>query len=293
MMPAHAAAGSGSTLAAMGTEKRQRQKAARKARLEAAREAQVKARRRQRLYTYGGIAAVLVVTIVGIAALLRDDNDSGSGEDEIAAPGEGEVNGTEPPPPGDGEPADCPAEDGSSEQRTEFPAPQQMCIDPAKTYVANVSTTAGDFTMELDASIAPNTVNNFVVLARYHYYDDVAFHRIIPDFVVQGGDPVGEPPGTGGPGYQFADELPTEPSEAGNYYASGSVAMANSGPNTNGSQFFVVTGASGEALPPQYSLFGTVTDGMDVVLELEAAGTPSGEPSEDVRINTVTITEAS
>jgi peptidylprolyl isomerase len=130
-------------------------------------------------------------------------------------------------------------------------------------------------------------VNNFVFLARNKFYDGVKFHRIIPGFVVQGGDPQGT--GQGGPGYQFADELPTQTGG----YRIGSVAMANSGPDTNGSQFFIVTGAEGIQLPPKYSLFGTVTAGMDTTVKaLEAVGTPgAGTPSEEVVMTSVRITE--
>ena len=116
---------------------------------------------------------------------------------------------------------------------------------------------------------APKTVNNFVVLARYHYYDGIVFHRIIPGFVLQGGDPQGD--GRGGPGYRFEDELPP----AGRYEV-GSLAMANAGPDTNGSQFFVISGPDGVRLPPQYSLFGKVVKGLDVVADIESVGTPSG-----------------
>jgi cyclophilin family peptidyl-prolyl cis-trans isomerase len=149
-----------------------------------------------------------------------------------------------------------------------------------------VETTKGTFTIALDAENAPGTVNSFVNLARYHYFDGVAFHRIIPDFVVQGGDAVGDPPGTGGPGYEIQDELPAAVGD----YVEGSVAMANSGPNTNGSQFFVWLGPN--PLPgPSYSLFGKVTKGLDVVKKLEAVGTPEGTPKEDVEMTKVTITE--
>ena len=121
-------------------------------------------------------------------------------------------------------------------------------------------------------------------LARHQYFDDTPCHRIIPNFVVQCGDPTGT--GTGGPGYSFADELP----EAGEYKI-GSIAMANSGPDTNGSQFFIITGENGAALPPSYSLFGAVTEGFDeTVVAMEAAGTPSGTPSEPVDIESVVIT---
>ncbi len=159
--------------------------------------------------------------------------------------------------------------------------------DTSSLNAAEVVTTRGTFTIELDASVAPNTVNNFVVLARYHYYDDVPFHRIIPGFVVQGGDATGNPLGTGGPGYTFEDESPEDGA-----YEIGSVAMANSGPDTNGSQFFVVTGEQGVALPSLYSLFGTVTDGLDVVLDIESTGLQSGAPVEETLIESVTVTES-
>ena len=182
----------------------------------------------------------------------------------------------------------CPKADGTSPRTTKFSAAPPMCIDPAKTYVAHVSTDVGTFDITLDAKAAPKTVNNFVFLAEYHYYDGTVFHRVIPDFVVQGGDPTGT--GTGGPGYTFADELP----KAGAYKL-GSVAMANSGPNTNGSQFFIVTGDAGASLQPNYSLFGQVTQGLDVVAAIDAVGIPGtqdGVPSEVVTIKSVTIKES-
>jgi cyclophilin family peptidyl-prolyl cis-trans isomerase len=130
-------------------------------------------------------------------------------------------------------PTPCPAVDGSSEKRQEFDGPPPMCIDPAKRYTAVIDTSVGSMTVALDAVAAPQTVNNFVFLARYHYFDGIIFHRIIKGFMCQGGDPTGT--GRGGPGYRFADELP-----APGRYEIGSVAMANAGPNTNGSQFFLV-----------------------------------------------------
>ncbi|HEX2117839.1 MAG TPA: peptidylprolyl isomerase, partial [Acidimicrobiales bacterium] len=170
--------------------------------------------------------------------------------------------------------------------RTEFPEPPPMCIDPAKRYSAEVVTSLGTLVIALDAATAPKTVNNFVVLARYHYFDDVIFHRIIPGFVIQGGDPQGT--GMGGPGYRFEDELPRP-----GRYEIGSLAMANAGPNTNGSQFFIICGMSGMQLPPQYSLFGKVVDGLDVVLELEKVGTAgAGVPKQKVYMESVTITES-
>jgi cyclophilin family peptidyl-prolyl cis-trans isomerase len=144
----------------------------------------------------------------------------------------------------------------------------------------------GTIVIALDPIAAPKTVNNFVFLARYHYYDGIIFHRVIKGFVAQGGDPTGT--GRGGPGYRFEDELPS----AGRYEI-GSLAMANAGPNTNGSQFFIISGPSGVGLPPNYSLFGKVVKGLDVVEAIQNVRTGSGDkPVEDVVIKSVTVTEA-
>jgi cyclophilin family peptidyl-prolyl cis-trans isomerase len=181
---------------------------------------------------------------------------------------------------------DAPAADGSSEKRQQFEGPPPMVIDPEKRYTAEMVTNKGTVVIALDPAIAPKTVNNFVFLARWHYYDGVPFHRIIPGFVIQGGDPTGR--GTGGPGYKFEDELP-KPGR----YEMGSLAMANAGPNTNGSQFFIISGPDGMRLPPQYSLFGKVVKGLEVVQALNDIGSPgAGTPREPVHMETVTITES-
>jgi cyclophilin family peptidyl-prolyl cis-trans isomerase len=159
-----------------------------------------------------------------------------------------------------------------------------MCIDPDQRYEAQMVTSEGTLTIALDPVAAPRTVNNFVVLARYHYFDGIRFHRIIPGFVIQGGDPKGN--GRGGPGYTFPDELPPP-----GRYEVGSLAMANAGPDTNGSQFFVISGRDGTSLPPQYSLFGKVVAGLDVVATLDALGSSSGKPKGKPTIEAVTITE--
>ena len=180
----------------------------------------------------------------------------------------------------------CPAEDGTSPVRREFREPPPMCVDPSKRYTATMETSMGTLTIALDAATAPSTVNNFVVLARYHYYDGVIFHRIINGFMCQGGDPTGT--GRGGPGYRFADELP-KPGR----YEIGSLAMANAGPNTNGSQFFLISGPNGAGLPPQYSLFGKVVQGLDVVDAMQRVETDRNDrPLTDVTIDSVTITES-
>jgi peptidylprolyl isomerase len=177
-----------------------------------------------------------------------------------------------------------PNPDGSSEKRQKFDAAPPMIIDPAKNYSATMVTSKGTMEMVLDAAGAPVTVNSFVFLARWHYYDGIVFHRVIPGFVLQGGDPTGT--GAGGPGYRFDDELP-KPGR----YELGSLAMANAGPNTNGSQFFVISGPDGMRLPPLYALFGKVVKGLDVVQAINDIGTASGRPNEQVVIESVTIHE--
>ncbi len=180
---------------------------------------------------------------------------------------------------------ECPDPSGSSPQRRKFDAEPPMCIDTTKRYTAVMETSMGTMTIALDPVSAPRTVNSFVVLARYHYFDGIVFHRVIPGFVLQGGDPTGT--GTGGPGYKFADELP-KPGR----YELGSLAMANAGSDTNGSQFFVISGPDGMALPPKYSLFGKVVSGLETVAAIDAVGTPQGKPKERVTIEKVTISES-
>jgi cyclophilin family peptidyl-prolyl cis-trans isomerase len=130
--------------------------------------------------------------------------------------------------------------------------------DTDKLYRATIVTNRGTIVMDLDPQLAPNTVNNFVGLARDGYYDNLTFHRVVPDFVIQGGCPEGS--GRGGPGYKFADE-PVKSD-----YTLGAVAMANSGPDTNGSQFFICIDDCTRKLTPNYNLFGHVVEGMDVAL---------------------------
>ncbi|MCB0003660.1 MAG: peptidylprolyl isomerase [Anaerolineae bacterium] len=133
-----------------------------------------------------------------------------------------------------------------------------MAIDPKKNYAATIETNRGTIEIEFFALDAPITVNNFVFLANQRFYDGVTFHRVIPDFVIQGGDPTGT--GRGGPGYKFADELRGNPHRHG----TGTLSMANAGPNTNGSQFFI-THSPQPHLDGRHTVFGKVTSGMDVV----------------------------
>lgn len=168
-------------------------------------------------------------------------------------------------------------------ERPRFEEPPALEIDPDVTYTATLDTSCGEIVMELDAGAAPVAVNNFVFLARQGYYDGLTFHRTVPGFVIQGGDPFGN--GTGGPGYQFADELPDDG------YPKGTVAMANSGPDTNGSQFFIVSG-NADQLPNAYSKFGEVTAGLDIAETIESLGDPTTQaPEKPVYIYSVTIRE--
>jgi cyclophilin family peptidyl-prolyl cis-trans isomerase len=141
--------------------------------------------------------------------------------------------------------------------KNQWGAPPSMALDASKRYTATIETSLGAIEVELLAALAPKTVNNFVFLAMQGFYTNVPFHRVIDGFMIQTGDPTGT--GTGGPGYRFEDEPVTTP------YRLGTLAMANAGRNTNGSQFFIVQGPSGVRLPPQYTIFGQVTQGMDVV----------------------------
>ncbi len=136
----------------------------------------------------------------------------------------------------------------------------EQVIDPGKRYTAVIATDKGEIEIALDPSRAPRTVNNFVFLTRNGFYDGLTFHRVVPGFVIQGGCPNGS--GTGGPGYKFADE------PVSGEYIAGAVAMANSGPNSNGSQFFICTEDDRHKLAKSYNLFGQVTRGLDVVLQV-------------------------
>ncbi|TMD23459.1 MAG: peptidylprolyl isomerase [Chloroflexi bacterium] len=135
-----------------------------------------------------------------------------------------------------------------------------MAINTAHHFLVTIKTAKGDITLCLDPKLAPNTVNNFVFLARNQFYNGLKFHRVEASFVIQGGDPKGD--GTGGPGYKFNDE------PVSGEYTAGAVAMANSGPNTNGSQFFICTVDDSKKLQKLYNLFGYVQTGMDVVLKI-------------------------
>lgn len=165
-----------------------------------------------------------------------------------------------------------------------YKTPPEMQIDTSKTYTATIETEKGDLVVELYADKVPNTVNNFVFLAREGFYDNTTFHRVISDFMAQAGDPTGS--GRGGPGYRFADEFDrslkhTEP---------GILSMANAGPNTNGSQFFI-TFAATPWLDGRHAVFGKVIEGLEV-LDLITIRDPQTARKPGDLIKTITITEA-
>ena len=280
----------------MGTAKRERQKANKAKREQEVARQQTRSRStRIGLLVAGAIVAVFV--LVFVAGQFIDDDEADdtlvtseeptsteAAETDDAAADDADSESAAAPEATVG----CPPVEGSDEQIQSFDGPPPMCLDPDATYSAKITTNVGEVTVELDQEQAPNTVNNFVFLARYNYFDDTECHRVIQGFVTQCGDPTAT--GQGGPGYEFADELP-----AAGAYEIGSVAMANSGPDTNGSQFFIITGESGAQLPPAYSLFGAVVESdLGVVTELDALGSvdQSGVSTEEIRIVDVEIIEA-
>jgi cyclophilin family peptidyl-prolyl cis-trans isomerase len=276
------------------TQKRERQRQSQQARQAAAAAARKRQQARSRAIAGGFLALVLVAGVAVLVSPGGDDQDVASEGSTTTAVSPSTTAARKPVTlpsvsPGASIKGDtpCPPTDGTAQRTTSFEKPPPLCVAVSKTYTAEMQTSKGTMTIDLDVKNATKTVNNFVVLARYKYFDGIAFHRIIPGFVIQGGDPLQN--GGGGPGYRFDDELPKPGS-----YKIGSLAMANSGANTNGSQFFIITGDAGVSLQPQYSLFGQVTQGLDVVKAIEEVGIPgveAGKPSEVVKILTVTIKE--
>lgn len=289
----------------MGTPKRERQKLNRSTKLEELAKANQTAKRKSQVIRYVSIAAVAAVAIIGYAVLTKNKDKTVStaspvttveGSGSTVAGGSTSVPvittaaTITPAPAGKSITGDtpCPKADGSEERVSTFAKAPPMCIDAAKTYTATIETNKGTYKALLDTKNAPKTVNNFVVLARYHYYDATPCHRILKGFMAQCGDPTGQ--GNGSPGYTIPDELPKASSD----YKPGTLAMANtSKPNTGGSQFFTMFR---DGLAPQYSIFGQVTEGLDTTIKaLEAVGNPSPTgvaPTEPVSITKVTITES-
>ncbi len=285
----------------MGTsaEKHARQKQGRNSKIQEATIRAKQSSRRRRVVTAIGVVLGLAIVAAGVWILVGsgDDDDTATSTTTTSAPSSDESTTTVPsdavelPRPPEGITLDtetpCPPAEGTEKRVEKFAGPPPTCIDPEATYTATFSTTKGDFTATLATQTAPVSVNNFVVLARYRFYDGVPFHRIVPGFVIQAGDGDGDPWGSNELGYTIQDELPASSAE----YVDYSLAMANAGPNTNGSQFFVVLPGGGAQLQPAYSLFGQVTEGQDVVAAIGQLGDAQQKPTEAVVINSVTINE--
>jgi cyclophilin family peptidyl-prolyl cis-trans isomerase len=198
---------------------------------------------------------------------------------------------TASPPPSDyagfrAQPTACGAEAPPEAVATTYDVPQDMAIDPASTPTATIATSCGDIVVELDPAAAPATVNSFVFLAEAGYFDGTVSHRVLPGFVIQMGDPTGT--GSGSPGYVVPDELPAP----GTVYTTGTVAMANAGPGTSGSQFFITLSDVG--LPADYTIFGRVVDSatLDAIASVPLGPGAQGEvsvPLETVYIESVTV----
>ena len=282
----------------MPSEKRQRQDEGRLTRLEQQQIVDKRSQRMRQIRSLGLLLGALIVVAFLISQLSGDDkstdvSSTDASSTTVTAAGADEVAVVLPPPGAaiTGE-TPCPEPDGSSDRTTSFEQAPPTCIDNGTTYTATLETTEGTVVIKLDSAAAPETVNNFVVLSRYHFYDGVAFHRIIPGFMNQAGDPVGPTPGTGGPGYT----IPDEPPEGDSPYPAGTLAMANTGqPDTGGSQWFITVGSGGDQLTPTYTVFGHVTEGQDIVDAINQYGdaATNGTPkTKIVTINTITISES-
>jgi len=274
----------------MGTDKRARQKELHRTRLDEARRAAEVSARKRRIINIVLAVVIALVIVAGAAWLGRDDKKStaASTDTSTTLP----VSETSTSIPGGttttiASTTACPAADGSSPRTQSFETPPPVCIDATKTYTAAIDTDLGSFTVALDPTKAPITVNNFVVLARYQFFDGLKFHRIVPNFVIQGGDPEGT--GAGGPGYTISEEPPADKT-----YQKYDLAMAKTdAPNSTGSQFFVVTGDPAPLNQvATYSLFGHVTAGTDVVDKIGAVEVNGQTPKTPVMMTKVTITES-
>lgn len=256
------------------TDRRQRQKEQRAAKREAEQKAAQRSELFRRLVTALGFG-VVVIAIFVIPGLLEPDESSlpGSYEDYRS------------------QPTACRADQPAPEQVMSFESAEtQSDITPSSSVTATLTTSCGDIVIELDPANSPDTVNSFVFLARQGFYDGQIFHRVAADFVIQGGDP--DANGTGGPGYLVTDEFPGE----GFTYEPGVVAMANSGSNSTGSQFFIAIGENVQFLTPTFSILGKVISGMDTLERIAKVptGTAPGTveqslPLESVYIESISI----
>ena len=244
----------------------------------AERRAAERARQRRNRIIVGVLVGALALGGIALATMAFLGGDE---QEERARPEAGPSPSQSPEGTGD---VACDAEvpEVAGEEKPQFDQAPEMQIDQNADYTATMQTSCGTIELELYAKETPVTVNSFVFLARQGFFDGLTFHRVVPDFVIQGGDPAGD--GTGGPGYQFENEEV----EGLDFDRPGLLAMANSGPDTNGSQFFI-TLAPTPNLDEGYTLFGEVTEGMEAVNEIASYGQGDGPPSKTVYIEKVTI----
>jgi cyclophilin family peptidyl-prolyl cis-trans isomerase len=265
-------------------------------RLRARREAErQRARRRRALLAYGTLGLVVVVAAVAGGLWLTGNDDSPAGAAATTAgaatTAPAQFNDARAGAPTAPAQVACGGKIPPKVQHPTFSKPPTTKVDPDKTYLATLQTSCGDVTIRLDPKKAPETTANFVFLAGRHFYDSTWFHRIVPGGaagigVIQGGDPEGT--GRGGPGYAIKDELPSGPEAYKKY----SVAMANSGPDSGGSQFFVNFEDNSKGLQPNYSVFGEVVDGREVVdkiAQVPVGGQTGDTPTQSVWIEKLTV----
>lgn len=270
----------------MPTEKRQRQKAGRQARLAA----QQKTQKRRQTLRRVVIVAIVAAVVVGISILIfRPSKKSASSTTSTTTP----TSSAQLAANTASKAAGCPESPSTQLPAPTWKSPPPMTVDTSKTYTTTIKTDLGTITADLDAKTAPTAVNDFVFLAKQNYYHCLTFHRVIPQFMDQTGDPTGT--GSGSVGYTVQGEVPAT---ANPQYPIGSLAMAKTSQAPNGTssnQFFIVAGPEGESLPPQYALFGKVTSGQNVVDAINADGDSSdnGTPPKVIhRMLSVTVSES-
>jgi cyclophilin family peptidyl-prolyl cis-trans isomerase len=279
----------------VGTDKRERQKAGRQARRDAEQKAVKRKQGVRRFVTIG----IVVLIVVGLSLLITKpwDHAKSTTTTTTTKPNPAVTTTTVPVAQATADAvsrsAGCPSSPTAPLPNPQWKSPPPMTIDPSKTYTAAIKTDVGTITAALDAKTAPIAVNAFVFLVNQKYYSCVTFHRVIPNFMDQTGDPTGT--GSGGVGYTVPGEVPATASPQ---YPLGSLAMAKTGTavaGTSSNQFFLVAGTDGESLPPDYALFGHVTSGQDVVQKINADGTTAnnGTPPKVIhRMLSVVITSS-
>ena len=284
----------------MGSAKRERQKAGRQARLQQAQAVQAK-RQRWKLFRNLGIVAVVVIALLFFLSRGDDADDVTAAASSTTSPLSSETTATTEPEAFTYGTGPCPAADGSSPRTIEFPDAPQQCIDPAKTYTAVFDTTAGVVRVEIDTTTAPGAANNFVVLARYHYFDGTDLFRTDRSIgIIQGGSPHTQHNGDPGPGYSipdegFDDDVVLQGTQGPYRYEAGDLVYARPGgqPDSSSAQFFFCVDANCANLDGQgiYIVFGRATAGLDVLEAILATDT-GGAPDPVPTVNAVTIEES-